>query len=563
MKIRRFRVGVAALVLGSFTACSGHIGEVGGGTGTGNPGNVGTGGPNTGAGGTNSGTATGVPGGFNLDGSPQYFRLVRLTNAQWASSVKDVLNLSSPSGLEDNFETAVAGTTDFTNNELVLEVDQRSWEDFQSAAETLATEVTASSSALARVYPGTDAAGFIAAVGRRAYRRPLTSSEASSYTTLFNSGASLSGTASAFIKGAGLVLRAMLQSPYFLYRTELGAAGAALDTYEVASKLSLWLRGTTPSDALLDAAAGPGKLDTADGAVALATTMLGEPAAATVFRQFHGELLHFDRYATISKLNVSNYTSDLNAEYQDTSYLFFDKILTQGLGVRDILTTTSGFVGPGMARLYGVAAPASGYVERDFGPQRVGYYTQLPFLTLYAFNADPDPIHRGVSLNLDVLCAKLGPPAAMIPPVPPLQPGQTNRQRISTLTQGCGGTCHNEQINPLGFAFEHFDGMGQYRDVENGSLPVDSSGSYAFSAGTKTFANAGELMQLMADDPQPHLCYAKKLASFALQRDIVASDMPVLQTMANVSMAAGSSVKQMILELVRSDTFRTRAGGIQ
>ena len=94
--------------------------------------------------------------------------------------------------------------------------------------------------------------------------------------TVYNEGSTLTGTRSAFAKGASLVIRAMLQSPFFLYRTELGATGPPLIGYEMASKLSLWLRGTTPSDALLDSAAGPGRLDTADGAVALATTMLGE-----------------------------------------------------------------------------------------------------------------------------------------------------------------------------------------------------------------------------------------------------------------------------------------------
>ena len=91
--------------------------------------------------------------------------------------------------------------------------------------------------------------------------------------TLYNTGASLMGTRSAFLKGASLVIRALLQSPHFLFRTEMGANGAALSGYEVAAKLSLWLRGTTPSDALLDSAAG---LTTADAAATLATTMLGE-----------------------------------------------------------------------------------------------------------------------------------------------------------------------------------------------------------------------------------------------------------------------------------------------
>jgi hypothetical protein len=488
--------------------------------------------------------------------------LVRLTNAQWARAVQDVLKLAAPSGLEQSFQSAVIGTTDFSNNELVSDVNQRSWSDFQTAAETLAAQVTATDAALARVYSGTDAAGLITTLGRRAYRRPLTAAEQSTYLTLFNAGSSLMGTRSTFAKGASLVIRAMLQSPFFLFRTEMGANGAALSGYEIAAKLSLWLRGTTPSDALLDSAAGPGKLDTADGAAALATTMLAEPTATAVMRQFHGELLHFDRYAQITKVNVPSYRESLNAEYQETSYLFFDKIFTQSLGVKDIMLSTTGFVGAGMAALYGVTAPASGYVERDLGSNRVGFYAQLPFLTLYGFNGDPDSIHRGVSLNLDVLCAQLGPPAATIPPVPPLMPGQTNRQRIDTLTSTCGASCHNEMINPLGFAFEHFDGMGQWRDTENGGLTIDASGSYTFADGTtKTWGGAAELMQVLASTPQAHTCYAKKIASFALQRDIVAGDMPLLTALTSTSMATTGSVKQMMIDLVRNNAFRTRVGG--
>jgi hypothetical protein len=379
--------------------------------------------------------------------------------------------------------------------------------------------------------------------------------------TIFNQGASLQGTRSNFAKGASLVIRALLQSPYFLFRTELGPSNAALNAYEIAAKLSLWLRGTTPSETLLDAASGAGKLDTIDGAAALATTMLSEPTATAMMRQFHREFLHFDRYAQISKVKVPSYKDALNAEYLETSYLFFDKIFKQRLGVKEILLSTSGFVGPETAPLYGQPAPSSGYVERDLGAQRVGYYSQLPFLTLYGFNAEPDSIHRGVSMNLDVLCAELGPPAAMLPPVPPLQPDQTNRQRISTLTSACGGSCHNEQINPLGFAFEHFDGMGQYRDKENGGLTIDSSGGYTFAEGTKSFAQAADLMQILAATPQTHMCYAKKLASFALQRDIVAADTPLLTALASTSMGNGGSIQQMIIDLVKSNAFRLRVGG--
>ncbi|WP_437283516.1 DUF1592 domain-containing protein [Sorangium sp. So ce375] len=500
----------------------------------------------------------GVARGIDMPGGPQYHRFVRLTNSQWARSVQVVLNLAAPPSLSDGFEKPVAGTTDFTNNEHLLSVNQRSWSDYQSAAEALAEDVTASDEALAEVYPGTDADGFIETVGRRAYRRPLTDDEIARYTELFDTGTEMSGTKSTFAKGAQLVIRTMLQSPHFLYRTELGETRKPLDGYEVAAKLSLWLRDAAPGDELLDKAP---TLTTPEAIAAVAKTMLEEPTAVKGMRYFHSELLHFDRYATISKLGVPNYNESLNAEYEESAYLFFDKIFTEGLGVKEILTSTKGFVGPGMASLYGLEPSGSRLVERDLGPDRVGFFSQLPYLTLNALNEESDSIHRGVSINLDVLCAPLGAPAPNIPPVPPLEPGQTNRQRITRLTSGCGGSCHNQLINPVGFAFEHFDGMGQYRDEENGGLPIDSSGVYAFSEGSKSFADAGELMHYMAEGEQAHLCYAKKLASFALQRDVVPSDLPLVETLAEVSRGASGSVKEMMLELVKNDAFRTHMGG--
>ena len=560
MGFQLVRSRAVILALGMLAGCTGQIvaGSSGGGAavGTGTGGTGGTGSATTGSGGDGSAST------LNLNGSPQYYRFVRLTNSQWGRAVQDVLNLASPSGLEQSFQSAVIGTTAFSNNELVLDVNQESWASFQTAAETLAAQVTATDTALAKVYSGTDPTGFITTLGRRVYRRPLTTAEQSAYTTLYNQGASLTGTRSTFAKGASLVIRAMLQSPYFLYRSEMGAKGAPLSGYEMAAKLSLWLRGTTPADTLLDSAAGPGKLDTSDGAATLATTMLGEATATSVLRQFHGELLHFDRFAQITKVGVPTYNSALNSEFLDVSTRFFDDILTQGRGLKEILTSTTGYVGPGTASLYGLSAPASGYVQKDLGPQRVGWFAQVPYLALYGFNGDPDSIHRGVTLNLDLLCATLGPPAANLPPIPPLEPGETNRHRIDTLTSGCGSSCHNDMINPLGFSFEHFDGMGQFRDTENGGLPIDSSGSYTFADGnTKSWDDAAGLMQVLASTPQTHTCYAKKLASYGLQRDIVASDMPLLNTLTSSSMASTGSLKQMIVDLVRNDAFRTHVGG--
>ncbi len=527
------------------------------------------GGLTPGGAGSTGAVAAAAAGKLNLNGYPTYFRVLRLTNEQWTNSVQTVLGLASPPTMAEGFQNAVAGTTDFTNNELALsDIDGRGWSDYQAAAEALAAQVASDPALLAKLYAGSDGAGFIAAMGRRIYRRPLLAAEVSSYQKLFDTGPTLSGSQSAFAKGASLVLEAMLQSPYFLYRNELGAVGTPLSAYEMAAKLSLWLRNTTPDDALLDAAAGSGKLDTPEGAAALAQKMLDEPGARSVMRRFHGEWLRFGKFSQLSKVGVSSYDPSINEELAESSYLFFDRIFSQGLGVKEIFTSTTGFVGKTMAPLYsgGVAAPASGFAERDLGANRAGYFQQLPFLILYGRNEQPDSIHRGVTMSLDVLCAPLGFFQGVIPPLPDAKPGQTNRVRVDEHTKGCGAVCHNNMINPLGFAFENFDGMGQYRELEkSGSsmLPIDSSGAFTFVDGSKTYRNAADLMQLLADDEQAHLCYAKKLASFGLQRDVIEADLPMLADLSSVSTSSKASLKQVLLQLVKEDAFRLRAGGAQ
>jgi len=564
MTLRYLKFGALTLALVA-AACTGSITDS---DPNGGPSVTPGGGSQTPGGGSNPVTVPpGTEGKLKLDGSPSFYRVIRLTNDQWTNSVQSVLGLASPPNLAESFQGAVSGTTDFTNNELALaSIDGRGWTDYQSAAETLATQVTSDAAQLKKLYAGTDGAGFINAVGRRVYRRPLTAAETTAYQKLFDMGPTLSGTQSAFAKGASVVLEAMLQSPYFLYRTELGAIGAPLSGYEMAAKLSLLLRNSTPDDALLDAAAGPGKLDTAAGAAAVAQKMLDEPAAKTVMRKFHGEFLHFGRFADLSKVGVANYDPAINAELAESSYLFFDKIFSQGLGLKDVFLSTTGFFGQGMATLYGngVAAPVSGFAEHELGANRIGYFTQLPYLMLYSHNDGPDSIHRGVSMALDVLCAPLGPPAGDIPPLPALMRGQTNRMRVDAHTKGCGTICHNNMINPLGFAFENFDGMGQYRETEmnqGDALPIDASGSFDFVDGTKTYKNASELMKVLASDPQAHLCYSKKLAGFGLQRDLTPADLPLLAELSSVSTSANCSVKQVLLDLVKTDAFRTRAGG--
>jgi hypothetical protein len=545
---------------GQISGLAGNGGPAGSGGQAGSAGPAGSGGQTGGAGPAGStgvagaGGAGGQPGtsaAIPLDGSPTYTRMQRLTNAQWERAVADVLRFAAPANLAQGFATPAAPATDFSNNEKRLYVDAQAEMDFEAASEKAAALATGTSDALARLYAGTDATGFVRAFGRRAFRRPLTADEETRYQRIFTMGETLYGAG--FANGAALVIRAMLQSPKFLYRSELGPAGAPLDGYEVASKLSFALLGTTPSDELLDAAAA-GTLDSSAGLEAAARAMLERPDALTVMRDFHGQLYRLDAAAAVDRPSVP---ASLKPELADASYRFFDTVFAEGEGLGAILTSTRAFVGPGLAPSYGIQPAPAQLEERALDPSRIGYFMQVPFLLRAGREDGPDTIARGAALANQVLCLAVPSHVAVPPPLPPLAAGQTDRARIEALTASCAG-CHADAINPLGFAFEGFDGLGRRRDVDNG-VAVDASGNFPLGGVTRSFADARVLMRLLADDAQAHTCYAKMMTGYALQRDLVEADRPLLQDLATVSRA--KSLKQMIVSLVRSPAFRARPGG--
>src|SRR5690606_25598914 len=173
--------------------------------------------------------------------------------------------LSDISDIESNVSgDALVG---FDNEAEGLFVTEQLRPELFDAAEKAADRVTGDTASLARLVPAdapTDAAGrakaFITSFGLRAFRRPLTDDEVTTHVDLFNQGPTLYAGVDPFEAGASLVIQAMLQSPYFLYRTELGTAEAGatkvpLDDWEVAAKLALTITNSIPDDDLLAAAA--------------------------------------------------------------------------------------------------------------------------------------------------------------------------------------------------------------------------------------------------------------------------------------------------------------------
>ena len=499
---------------------------------------------------------------FNLEGEPLYSRAVLLTNDQWTRSVKDVLNLEVAPTQGDSFLQPVGGFTVFPNNERVLEVTNEMRASYQLAAAEIAKDILEQPDGIARINAGSDAGSFIQSFGRRAFRRPLTAEESTAYQGLFDIGVGLTGDEPDFVKGADLVVEAMLQSPHFLYRTELVPDGAPLTGFEVAAKLSFWILGTSPSEALLDRAAA-GELDTPEGVSLVVDEMLASPAATEMAVDVYAELFKFSRYRDVIK-SEEGFDPAISAELDAASRMFFQHIYESNMGLEEILTSSEGFVGPLMAPYYGISPAPASLTLTPLGAERVGYFAQVPYLMLLGDDAHSDAIHRGVFLNYQVMCAQLPAPPAVIPPLTASKPGQSDRQRIEAHTGfgTCGEGCHGGYINPLGFAFENFDGMGRLRDIDNDNV-VDTSSAYPIGTqGMVPFDGAPELMSVLADSQEAHACFAKNLMTYGLQRDVVATDQALIDQLAQISMSETGSIKEILRALVKSPAFLARPGAM-
>jgi hypothetical protein len=348
------------------------------------------------------------------------------------------------------------------------------------------------------------------------------------------------------------------------FRIELSEAGSRLSGLELASKLSFLLRNTTPSEELLSAAES-GDLDTDAGLLAVAEELLADSDATDAVTSFHRQMYGVDRYQNIEKdpRLFPEYSEDLKAVLIEADLLFFRRIFEQDKGMREIFTSDVAYVNDDTAGFYDIPSPGRELSEVTLAGDRPGILTRVGFLAYNATLAQPDPIHRGVDINNRLLCMKLDPPPGVIPPLPAPKDGQTNRERVEAHTgQGLCGKCHLEIINPLGYAFENFDAMGQFRSEDNGN-DIDTASAYAFSEGLQSFSGATELAGLLAESQQAHGCYNASLAEFFLTRDLAGADEALVTAMQQASLGSDMPVRELILLMIQSPLFTHAQGAAQ
>ena len=414
----------------------------------------------------------------------------------------------------------------------------------------------------------TCATQFITTFGLQAYRRPISSAEQTDLLALFTK---VRGLGLSFTASLGAVTKGMLQSPNFLYHWEVGptkpVVGAdglvALTPWQVASRLAstIWL--TTPDDTLLQAAQG-GKLNTAADVSAQVTRMLADPRAASGLFSFHSQWL----------FNFGSQGRDITQPLTKSSPLFttaaalgvqqeFTQFITSIYGgdgtLQSLFTAPYSFINHDLGVIYGVAGPATGFAKVALDPtQRGGIFTQTAFLATLASDGADNPVYRGLSVYLKVLCGTIGSPPANVPAVTFKANGTTRQSYDAHGSSACAMGCHN-LFDPPGFAFENYDGIGAYRTTEVGQ-PVDATGTLITPGNAMiSFQNALDLFKQLAKSTEAQACVDRQWTRFMMGRPETTDDSGSMSlAYQKAATTAGFSLRDLMSTLVTSKAFMYR-----
>ncbi len=317
------------------------------------------------------------------------------------------------------------------------------------------------------------------------------------------------------------VILLALKSPRFLFREVGDTAGS----YAVAARLSFGLWDSIPDQAL-NRAAAEGKLATEEQISQQAERMLADYRGKSKLRGFLMTWLNADLEKDLSKdpKRYPEFDAAAIADLRTSLELFLGEVLwSEDADYRRLLLSDEVYLNDGLAEFFGTERPS----ESDFAKvrlddgKRAGVLTHPYLMTSFAHVRESSPIHRGVFLVRGVMGQFLRPPPVAVAPLAPdLHPNSTTRERVAMQTKPTNCmTCHSI-INPLGFALEHYDAVGKYRQTEHGK-PVDSTGSYRTIDGEDVaFNGARELAEFVAQSSEAHAAFTEQLFHHLVQQPV-------------------------------------------
>jgi len=490
----------------------------------------------------------------------------RLSLREYRNTIRDLLGDTTT--LAQTSFPADARVNGFDDNATVLTVSGPLQQAYFAAAESLAQNAVVNMTQLLGCDPnaqGNDACArsFFTNFGKRAYRRPLAQSEVDALFAQYQAANAQWG----FSDAVRLVLERILVSPNFLYRVELGASGATdpnlvpLGAYERASRLSYLLWSSMPDDVLM-AAADADQLGTPDQIAAQAVRMLADPKARSAVAAFHLEWLGVDGPTPQKVASIYPEWNDgiAAAMIQETN-LYVQHVVFDAEGTLSaLLSSPYTFANAELASFYGLSGPTSSAFEKvAVDPtERLGLLTQGSVLANYAKPDESSPIHRGKFVRVSLLCTPPPSPPPNVPPLPAVDSGGTTRERFAEHSQNpvCAA-CHS-LMDPVGFGFESFDGIGRWRTMDQGA-PVDASGDLEQTDDSNgTFVGVPQLATRLAASAQVQRCFALELFRYGQGRTETDDDACTLQELDDAFAASGGDIRSLFVTLTKTDTFLYR-----
>lgn len=401
-----------------------------------------------------------------------------------------------------------------------------------------------------------------------AWRRPLSDLEKSRLRGFYSSVRMDSELG--HVDSVRSLLARILVAPAFLYRIESPAEGdgvVPLSDWELASRLSYFLWSSQPDKMLLQAAA-EGRLTDPRELAAQARRMLRDPKARRLATEFFGQwfgFYRFDQYQGVDTGRFTEFTDELKSAMYDEAISLFDHMIREDRSIQDILFADHTFLNHPLARHYGIdlSSVPEDELTKVVGVRahgRGGLLQLGAVLTVTSAPLRTSPVKRGDWILRRVIGAPVPAPpadAGSIPADDVLADGLTVRERLEVHRRdpSCAN-CHS-RIDPLGFALEHFDSIGRWRDTYRDGQTIETTG--IMNDGTEISELEGLLHYLQRNEALFARNLSAKLLGYALGRTELVSDRPLLEQMA-AGVKSDDRFSNLILQIVTSRQFRNQRG---
>jgi hypothetical protein len=359
------------------------------------------------------------------------------------------------------------------------------------------------------------------------------------------------------------LLPALLQSPSFLYVTELGAPEATgpvipLTQWEIATALSFTLSGDAPDDELLDLAADAA-LGAPDTRRKQARRLLGQSPTRRHIERFVLEWLEVDDLADTAKNEISHPTYEaLKSRMLEETRAFVDEVVVHhGASVSALLTAGFVSVPPAMARHYELDAFGPAVPVGSSG--RLGILQQASFLSAHAHPDRTSPVKRGDWVLRKVLCKELPRPGELgievVMPEP--EPDRTTRELfVAHNADPHCNSCH-KSIDPLGYTFENFDEAGARRSTDAGRA-VDTRVQLSLDGERLAFGDSLDLSRWLAKNPKSARCFTRQAFRYFSAQHDPTTEAVLLRVQHELPPQSKSSLIELLIAYAGSPEFVNR-----